>query len=1228
MGGKKIGACDAQGVASPVPQGGGERLTTGSGGKSSVGYAGIVKMGLSREGREVLGGVNGNTNNNNNKSSSSPDRIGDCASGVVVVGAAVAAAAVGPVVVGGAGASAAGVAGGGMKANVSNGMSTSGNRDVVVVDSCTVVEQQRPLDEALGELSLQCVVGGEIIAGTPPQLEAMRPSLAIECLPVETGGSNGEPAPVERGGGEVEMVENGGDHEQQPQHMSQDQWQPPGMDFQALDASSRQQQQQQQQQSQQLVREFDVHRSHAERGDFRPPSLILPDATSVESNFAAASQHHQQQQQQQQASETDFRPPQSFLPASLVMSPHDGKPNLLDPNAREFTPSPSPCPSPSPPSLVSIVQPPPYHMEQQQQQPPPHVPYAPPPAAVELGPVMYSTDYNGAPMMPIYANGAPLFGPISGSQTPPWETAQHMGIGMQGGELSHHMSTGSGPLAPPPMVGQHPPHLLRPYVSAPTMHSFIPSGCSPPIGSPTGRVPAFAVPPPLTGREHVSRALLLSGVPTELTDYALKQELEQWGLVRALGLERRHEGLVTTHYYDLRHSKEALRDIQQQHLLQQQRMQQKFQQQMQRQRSSGHVQSADILELEKQDVFKDPSRDEDVVAPPARGLIGGKAVWAQYTVPVGTAAGLDSHNQGTLVVFNLDVDMPLDDLRAAFEAHGAVKELRETPAKRQHKFVEFYDVRDAAKALEALDGHEIGGKRVKIEFSRPGGQARRARAQAQAQVLAHQGAAAAAASLVPLVGNRLNAAVMPGAIQGQPMYLGWGTDPSMGPAQSMAAPPGPPPHYLWPNFQHVSPAGPPIAPLGTLVQQQQQQWNVGHGQLQSLPYQQIQGGPPSPGLGSVPGLVPIGSEGAHNRQFGRGGGYCGGPCSPGSSFHSGGITASFGRGSSNYYGGGGGGGVGVGSVGAASGRGGNDEPTGRRRRGGGATNSNGSVLKMDLACLPSSLAETKPVLEGSRDSPRSGKTGLTPKSSPREHALYVFNADQAEMNSDSPRTTLMIKNIPNKYSQSMLLALLDQHCLCCNQNIVDPNEPQSGYDFVYLPIDFKNRCNLGYAFVNFTSVQATLKLYKSFHAQQWEAFNSRKICQVTYARVQGRAALEEHFRNSRFACDTDEYLPLVFSPPRTGIVCPPPIVAAGHLAGRALICSPRGEAQGCRSNRNSEPQSEKSGGDPIQREAGNGSSDQDSESSVGSSGNNGPAAAAAVAASGSSHGRRPNGQHR
>lgn len=56
-----------------------------------------------------------------------------------------------------------------------------------------------------------------------------------------------------------------------------------------------------------------------------------------------------------------------------------------------------------------------------------------------------------------------------------------------------------------------------------------------------------------------------------------------------------------------------------------------------------------------------------------------------------------------------------------FDFIGPIKEMRDTPWKKNQRFVEFFDTRDAAKALKQMNGKEIHGKHVVIEFSRPGG---------------------------------------------------------------------------------------------------------------------------------------------------------------------------------------------------------------------------------------------------------------------------------------------------------------------------------------------------------------------------------------------------------------------------------------------------------------------------------------------------------------------------
>nr|ABE65689.1 RNA-binding protein [Arabidopsis thaliana] len=125
------------------------------------------------------------------------------------------------------------------------------------------------------------------------------------------------------------------------------------------------------------------------------------------------------------------------------------------------------------------------------------------------------------------------------------------------------------------------------------------------------------------------------------------------------------------------------------------------------------------------------------------------------------------------------------------------------------------------------------------------------------------------------------------------------------------------------------------------------------------------------------------------------------------------------------------------------------------------------------------------------------------------------------------RTSVMVKNIPNCLGRMDLLRILDNHCRKHNE--------KSSYDFLYLPMDFGKRANLGYAFVNFTSSLAAERFRREFENFSWDNIGFRKkICEITVAKYQGKEELTRHFRNSRFTCHTDDYLPVVLSPPSNG----------------------------------------------------------------------------------------------
>ncbi|KAG5370241.1 Meiosis protein [Yarrowia sp. C11] len=100
------------------------------------------------------------------------------------------------------------------------------------------------------------------------------------------------------------------------------------------------------------------------------------------------------------------------------------------------------------------------------------------------------------------------------------------------------------------------------------------------------------------------------------------------------------------------------------------------------------------------------------------------------------------------------------------------------------------------------------------------------------------------------------------------------------------------------------------------------------------------------------------------------------------------------------------------------------------------------------------------------------------------------------------RTTLMIRNIPNKFTQKML------------QDWVDETS-RGTYDFLYLRMDFRNRCNVGYAFISFVSPNHIIKF-------------ANERCSKKWGSTQGKECLIEKFRNSSVMDQGESYRPLLF----------------------------------------------------------------------------------------------------
>jgi hypothetical protein len=105
------------------------------------------------------------------------------------------------------------------------------------------------------------------------------------------------------------------------------------------------------------------------------------------------------------------------------------------------------------------------------------------------------------------------------------------------------------------------------------------------------------------------------------------------------------------------------------------------------------------------------------------------------------------------------------------------------------------------------------------------------------------------------------------------------------------------------------------------------------------------------------------------------------------------------------------------------------------------------------------------------------------------------------MRGEDIRTTIMLRNIPNKMNVHELKAIIDKTSF-------------GHYDFSYLRIDFQNLCNVGYAFINFTKPEYIMDFLVEHQGKPWNMYNSDKIAEVSYATRQGLASLIDLFQNS------------------------------------------------------------------------------------------------------------------
>ncbi|VVB03169.1 unnamed protein product [Arabis nemorensis] len=588
--------------------------------------------------------------------------------------------------------------------------------------------------------------------------------------------------------------------------------------------------------------------------------------------------------------------------------------------------------------------------------------------------------------------------------------------------------------------------------------------------------------------EHPSRTLFVRNINSSVEDSELSALFEPFGEIRSLYTACKSRGFVMISYYDIRAAHAAMRALQ-------------------------------------------------------NTLLRKRTLDIHFSIPKENPSEKDM-NQGTLVIFNVDTTVSNDELLQLFGAYGEIREIRETPNRRFHRFIEYYDVRDAETALKAMNRTEIGGKCIKLELSRPGG-ARRVSVLSTSQDLDRNEVTNFFNQLGSQVANSPPGNWPIGSpVKGSPSHafpkphgLGivrpFNSDNIPGLASIL-----PTHHSSFHGFSPVSNDQGILNHPNQAILNKGLMHNFAYGQPHSLP-EHLAGGisnsmrfiaPHSSGFGtSSDNRYRWGSPPQHMNYPG----YNGASSSSSSSerpfavrsgfpfaerqgsllgkyqHHVGSAPSSIhfntqinrypgSRETSSLIP------VGFGDMGT------NKNYINAHGKSNPGVSIPGNHNERDFSGFEMSSMPAVP-FGGSRG----GFQSLRPEPFPEQSKIpqlechnrnqlidggrYHIDLDRIA-NGDDIRTTLIIKNIPNKYTYKMLVAEIDE-------------KHKGDYDFLYLPIDFKNKCNMGHAFVNMVSPLHIVPFQQTFKGKIWEKFNSGKVASLAYAEIQGKSALASYMQN-------------------------------------------------------------------------------------------------------------------